>query len=154
MKNTSRRSGPLVYKVHSSVYKAPKLFIFHSVYVLKATKWCDLIKVSSIRHHTTLTAVLSRFCCSEGEISVGLLLYYWSYLSLWAALFSRRCVPAEWKWARMEIKPHIHLTNWLYNAGGEKNWFMGLKKEKNCTLKKHPSLSVSSQLWLYRPFAK
>lgn len=147
-----KRSIALQVKISYRVYTAQTLFRFNNVYVLEATKWYDLIRGSGIWHHTKLTAVLSRFCCSGEGISAGLLRYYWSYPSLcWAflCLFWRRCVPAEWKWATMEIKPHIHLTNWLYNAGGEgKKWFMGLKEEESCTLRKHPSLSASSQLWL------
>lgn len=42
----------------------------------------------------------------------------WAYS---ATVVYRSCVTAWWRWARVKITLHIHLTNWLYSADRGKN---------------------------------
>lgn len=102
----------------------------------------DMIRWEYIWHHTMVTSAFSLSAAVQAGISA-----WWFFITdlIWAstaALFSRGCVPAEWRWARVKITLHIHLTNWLYNAARKKPLIYRAWECSFCTLK--ISLSISS----------
>lgn len=90
----------------------------------------DIIRLEYIyRQHKMVTSAFLHLAGVKAGISAR-----WFFITdpLWlytAALFSRGYVLIEWRWARVKITTHIHLTNLLYNTPRKKKKlrFIGLE---------------------------